>query len=291
MLYLILSIICSAVNIWIFKIYEKFEINVFQAIVVNYFVCVAMGLLFTEVPISANAILNSSWLWVSACLGVLFIGGFNLIAITTQRAGVAVVTVASKVSMVMPIAVAIMFYGDAFSFQKLIGILMVIGAILFTSVKDFSELNTLKKVILLPLLVWISSGIIEIILDYVQNPSGLNIKTQEFPSFLVANFGLAGLIGLVILIGLIITGKNKLGLKHIFAGVCLGMPNYGSLYFLLLGLKESGLESSAVFPITNIGIVLLAIIGGVLFFKEKLSSFNLIGVGLAIGAIVLLTLV
>lgn len=288
MIFLALAIFFSALNIWIFKLYQQFDIKIFQAIVTNYFVCVALGLVFSEIPISLASITGASWLPISAFLGLLFIGGFNLIAITTQRVGVAAVTVASKISMILPIAVAIIFYSDVLNWQKVLGVFMAIGAIFFTAVQDKSELKTLKKAIILPLLVWFSSGIIEILLDYVQR---FQLESSEFPAFLVANFGLAGLIGLVALLFWVFTGKMKLGAKHIFAGVCLGFPNYGSLYFLLKALKESGLESSELFPIANIGIVLLAIIGGMVFFKEKLTPFNWIGVGLAIGAIAIMTLI
>ncbi len=285
MVFLVLSVLCSALNIWIFKLFEKFGVDNFPAIVVNYFVCVAVGFYLSEIPVIPSEIIQKDWLWISIALGTLFIGGFNLIAITTQRAGVAAVTVASKVSMVMPVAVAILFYGDNLTLQKLVGVLMVVGAIFFTAVKDASELKTLSKEIMLPLFVWITSGIIEILIDYAQR---FELQSEDFPGFLVANFGLAGLIGLIVLLYFMLSNKQNFTIKHLIGGLILGVPNYFSIYFLLKALKESGIESSALFPIANIGIVLLAIMGGMLFFKERLSSFNWIGVGLAIVSIILI---
>jgi len=57
------------------------------------------------------------------------------------------------------------------------------------------------------------------------------------------------------------------------------LPNYFSIYFVLLALENLG--GVVVFPILNIGVVLFSSIISWLFYKEKMSKTNWIGVTLA----------
>jgi uncharacterized membrane protein len=49
------------------------------------------------------------------------------------------------------------------------------------------------------------------------------------------------------------------------------------------------MESSALFPVNNMGIVALAAVSALLIFKEKFSIANWLGILLSLGAIVLIT--
>jgi uncharacterized membrane protein len=50
-----------------------------------------------------------------------------------------------------------------------------------------------------------------------------------------------------------------------------------------------GNESSTLFTINNVGIVMLSTLVGLLVFKEHISRKNWIGIGLAIVSIILVT--
>ena len=81
----------------------------------------------------------------------------------------------------------------------------------------------------------------------------------------------------------------KIAPKNIIAGICLGIPNYFSIYFLIQALRNENLDSSTVFITNNVAILLLSTIIGVLFFKEKLIQKNWLGIILAIISILLVT--
>ncbi|MBN8567516.1 MAG: EamA/RhaT family transporter, partial [Flavobacteriales bacterium] len=72
-------------------------------------------------------------------------------------------------------------------------------------------------------------------------------------------------------------------------GVILGIPNYFSLYYLVKMLDSEVFESSTIFTIHNVAIVMVSTLAGILFFKEKISKRNGIGIGLALLAILLVT--
>jgi len=78
-----------------------------------------------------------------------------------------------------------------------------------------------------------------------------------------------------------ITGRNIIG------GIALGIPNFFSIYFLVMALRNNGFESSTIFTINNVAIVLVSTFLGIILFKEKLITKNWIGIILAIISILL----
>ena len=54
-------------------------------------------------------------------------------------------------------------------------------------------------------------------------------------------------------------------------------------------LKGGVLESSQIFPIVNMGVIVLTATSGVVLFKQKLSNGNWFGILMAIIAIALIT--
>ena len=85
-----------------------------------------------------------------------------------------------------------------------------------------------------------------------------------------------------------IWSKNGIsGIKNLIAGILLGVPNYFSIIFLIKSLQTRGFESSMLFTINNVGIVVLSTIFGVVLFKEHFSLKNKIGIALAIFGIIM----
>ena len=113
MIYLILSIIFSTSLVLIFKLFERFNINNFQAIVFNY-ITAAFICYFTHTePININSITSEGWLPYSIMIGLMFISLFNLIAYSVQNVGISVTSVANKISLCIPVIFAFIYYGDS----------------------------------------------------------------------------------------------------------------------------------------------------------------------------------
>ena len=89
-------------------------------------------------------------------------------------------------------------------------------------------------------------------------------------------------MGIVFLIVQAVQGKFKFELKNVLGGIALGIPNYFSVYFLVQALRSDILESSGIFTVNNVAIVMISTLLGTLLFKEKLLPKNWIGIGLAI---------
>ena len=73
-----LSILFNAVLFVIIKLFAKFNIDALQALVVNYFVAFLVGLLFLEVDVVPQEIMNENWFKGSILLGFVFISTFML---------------------------------------------------------------------------------------------------------------------------------------------------------------------------------------------------------------------
>ena len=114
MIALVLSIVASTLIFVVFKLFDRFKVNIFQAIVFNYVVACCCGLFFYSDNISFVEITSSSWFLYAMGLGCLFITVFNLMAITTQRSGLSVVSVATKMSLVIPILFGLLYYKEKF---------------------------------------------------------------------------------------------------------------------------------------------------------------------------------
>ncbi len=286
MIYLLLSVAASSLIFVVFKLFSKFEINTLQAIIVNYFVACTCGIVFYEGAINLQTIPNQSWFYPSITLGVLFIIIFNLMAITTQKSGLSVVSVATKMSVVVPILFGVLYYREALGVYKMVGIIIAIIAVYLTSVKSSSGVTIKRENLIFPILVFFGSGTIETSIKFIE---GAFVGKEDVPIFSATIFGSAALIGLLIIGYQMLQRQFKFEFKNVLGGICLGIPNYFSIYMLVQALRQPEFDSSTLFTINNVAIVMVSTFLGILLFKEKLFTKNWIGIGLAFLSIVLIT--
>ncbi|MEH6408182.1 MAG: DMT family transporter [Leeuwenhoekiella sp.] len=286
MIYLLLSILASSVIFLIFKLFAKFKVNNLQAIIFNYVFACITGIFAYSKPINFHEILISGWLIGATLLGILFIVIFYLMAITTQRSGLSVVSVATKMSMVIPILFGALYYKEEFGFLKLAGILLAFSAIYFASVKKKESIKIEKKNLIFPLLVFLGSGIIDTSIKFLENSF---VNKDDVPLFSATIFASAFLTGLLIITTQIVKNTFKFEVKNLLGGIALGIPNYFSIYFIVQALRSGSLDSSTIFTINNVSIVLLSTFLGIVLFHERLLTKNWIGIVLAILSIILIT--
>ncbi len=286
MIYLLLSILSSTGIFVLFKLFNKYNINTLQAIVVNYVVAATVGFMSYDNTVNYIVISDSRWFKGAILLGVLFIAIFNVMALTAQRNGISIASVASKMSVIIPIIFGIYVYNESAGLLKIAGIILALVAVYMASVKTKQNVP-LKKSLLLPLILFTGSGIIETSLKYIETNY---VESDGIPIFSATIFGSAGIIGLLVIVVKVI-GKSLIpDLKSVPAGLILGVINYCSIYFLLKALQYHGAESSTIFTINNVTIVMLSAVIGFVLFKERLSFKNILGIGLAIVSIILVTI-
>ncbi|WP_394971522.1 EamA family transporter [uncultured Croceitalea sp.] len=286
MLDLTLSVLCSSLIFVIFKLFDVYKIQTLYAIITNYIVACLTGLFFYEEPIKVNQVITADWFWGTLALGVLFILIFNLMAKTSQKVGVSVASVATKMSFVVPVVVGVLLYKESLSFLKIVGILLALAAVYFASIKE-NKISFSKEYLLLPILVFLGSGVIDASINYFRETK---LNSIEFPLFSATVFAAAALTGLSFILIKATKKPLKINFRNVIGGIALGVPNYFSIFFLLRALQNNTLNSASVFTINNVAIVMFSTVLGIVLFKEKISFKNWGGIALAIVSILLVAL-
>jgi drug/metabolite transporter (DMT)-like permease len=284
MIELILAILFSSGIFAIFKLFVRFQIDTFQAIVFNYFTAALCGFgLYWDTWEPTNLI-QISWIPFAFVSGILFISLFVILGLSSQRNGVAITSVATKMSMATGILGMIFLYNESVGVLKVVGILSaIIGVVAVSWVKSKNEKGQGAWWMLL--LLFFGSGLLDVVLNYAQKNSLGTLTPALFSAFGLA---IAGIFGLLILIGQLILGKSKIDLKNILAGVVLGVPNYFSIYLLISSYQSTGWTDSTVLSVINVSVVLISTLIGLIFFQEKINRLKLIGLIFSLSAITLL---
>mgnify|MGYP001327415544 FL=1 len=272
----------------LFKYFGKYGVNNLQAIIVNYFTAGTLSLIVAhnnDIKISLPEIIYSTYIIPSLIIGFLFIVTFNLLAFGTQKIGIAISTVANKMSMIIPVIIGISLFSEKLGMFKLIGIVLAISAIYMTSTKS-GKLSFDKKFLPIILLIFFGQGMADGTLSWAQK---FSINDENTPLFFASVFLIAGILGSVFLIYETIKNGFKLEFKNLIWGIGLGIPNYLTLHFFVRSLQSPIFESSQVFPIVNMGVIVFTALAGILLFREKLSFFNWGGILVAVLAISLIT--
>jgi drug/metabolite transporter (DMT)-like permease len=303
MLFLSLSILLSVLLLLNFRLFPRYEINTFQAIVFNYPVCFITGYMLLPAGQSFSMDFSQTWTWLALGLGVGFILTFLLSGASTQRTGITATSLANNLSLVIPVCFSLFVFqsgGGAAAFDVLnyLGLLLALIAVGLSTYKKETPVdptpgevppapNRLGIQVLLPVAVFLCYGATNTMINYMNLryiPSA--DKTVQVTLTMVVGAIVAGLVMLVIRI---IQGKERIQVRSLVGAVTLGVPNFLSFYTLLLALSAFGSNGAFVYPLYNIGVILLAAVVAALFFREHLSTANKLGLGLAVIAIGLIS--
>ncbi|KPM48807.1 hypothetical protein [Jiulongibacter sediminis] len=289
MIYLILSIFLSVLLLINFRIFPRFEINTAQAISLNYIVCFALG--FSLIPADQHFTFNlkADWAWYCLALGVGFIITFILSGLSTQKAGMTATSLANNLSLVIPVLASLILYNTHakdFELLNYVGLALAFIAVGLATFKGKGQ-DLKKGSLWLPFAVFAMYGITNSAINYI------NLRFIPDPSLVIP-------VTLVMVLGAMVSGvllviyryfkhQEKFELKNGIAAISLGIPNFLSFYFLILTLTYYGNSGAFVYPIYNMGVILVSALVGIFFFKESLSKVNIAGLLLGLVAILLIS--
>lgn len=291
MIFLLLSILSSASLFVIFKIVDTYGIRNFDVIIINYVVATILGFAISNYNLEVFPLYNNPWFPYAIIIGILFVIMFVLIAKSSQTAGIAITTVASKMSVIVPISFSLIYDPtDHISLLKTIGIILALLSVLFT-IHRKKGIKVDARYLYLPAILFIGMGVVDSIIKLAQFKYIDNGASTYFSAVL---FSIATITGIITNLIQKKSFKSLIRPKTLFLGSILGIGNFGSIYFLILALNykinpTETLDGSVVFGINNIGIVSLSVITGLLVFREKLTFINWLGIALSIVAIYILS--
>ncbi|MFA5596315.1 MAG: EamA/RhaT family transporter [Pusillimonas sp.] len=277
MLLLILSIGCSVAVSVLLKIARRQNIPVGQAIAVNYIVAGVLCLILLSPPLDALRQPSVSW-GILGALGLLLPGVFLVMAAAVRHAGIVLSDAAQRLSLLVPLVAAFLWFGESFSPQKLVAIGIAFLALLALLVRPAGAHRQNLMTLTYLLGVWLGYGTIDILFKETAR------QGTAFAATLLGAFVLAGI---VMFTGLALR-RTQWQRKGVIGGLALGLLNFGNIYFYISAHQAFPTNPSLVFASMNIGVITLGTLVGALLFKEKLSRTNLAGIVLAITAIGLL---
>lgn len=284
MIYLLLCIFSTAGIMVIFKIAGNLKLDTFSIIIINYFTAAILGFSLGGLPERSD--FSAGWVPMAVIIGILFIVMFFVIALSTQKAGIAVTSVASKMSVVIPITFSIIYFNETVDALKFTGIMLALVSVFMTTYNRDKTKKRGIEVIILPLTLFVGAGLIDSLIKFTQQVFIVEQSTIMFTSVL---FSISAITGVIFSFFRKDLFKSKNFPRIIMAGIMLGIVNFGSLYGLIMALDSNILDSSIIFGINNMGIVVLSVLIALLFFREKLSILNKAGIALSILTIIFLS--
>lgn len=281
-------ILCAISYIGIFVIFKLIDVKgapLLNCIVVNYLTATILGFaIFGSFPVAH--IVGANWFPIGILLGFLFIITFLLVGISSSKTGIVITTVASKMSLVVPMLFYIIMYNEPVSAVKIAAILLAVASVILCTYKPTG--GTTKKdvwTLLLPVLIFIGMGANDSIVIYSREKFNIHDDAALFTATLFAISFVCGLIYSFIKKR---TFRNFFSLKTWVLGILLGSFNFGSVYFVIQSMNTGIISTSSLYGICNTSTILLSILIGVIFFKEKLTRLNVVGGICAIATIILL---
>ena len=295
MIYLILAILFSTGVFVAMRLFERFKLDNHQALMWNYVFASGTGFLICEHWDTVPQLVAEPWFGLSILTGFWFIFTYLLMTASTQRSGVTVTSLSSKISVVLPILAGVIWLGERLNFVATTGIVLALVALVLVvggrknkndggDVSGNVSTNKIGWIVgLLPVFIFFGTGTGDILMKITeQQNSGDDI------GFMIAFIYFVALVfGIIIVIWDIARGKSKWQWKSAVGGIGLGVINFFSTSSVYNAMRS--FDNVVLFPIYNIGVVSLTALTGWLFFKEKLTWKNYLGLGIAIIAVILIT--
>ncbi|CUI84287.1 EamA-like transporter family [Achromobacter kerstersii] len=308
-LYLLASVGCSVTVAVLLKLARRYDIDVRQAIAVNY--AVAALLCWAVLRPDTATLMTPHTPWaVLAALGVLLPSVFLAMAAAVRHAGIVRSDAAQRLSLFIPLLAAFVLFGEPVSGRKLAAILLAFTALACLLRRAGSgrpghrdpmpghpasgspasghpasggsstgpAAPDGRSLWVWPLVVWAGYGVIDILFKQVARAG------TAFSGGLLLAFVLAGLLMLAYLLACRVRWERR----HLLAGVALGLANFGNILTYIRAHQSLPEHPALVFASMNMGVITLGSLVGALAFREPLTRVNALGIVLALTAIVLM---
>ena len=307
MIFLLLSVSASLGIGMIFKHTGRQGVDRMVLLTANYAAAMLAG--FASVAVrgmDGGGALSPGLLALAGTSGVFFIGGFFLLSLATEVAGMSLAIGVMRVSVVIPFLASWIVWAEVPTPAQGGGLVLAAAAFFLIARREapatgvpaagvpaagapHGERKAARAFPVLALL-FVVGGLIDTFMKAFDE--GFAAETSR-SLFLAIVFGAAFGVGLMVVVHRTRRAGTRPSRRAIDPGaigwgVLLGVANYASAEFFLLAVDR--LSGPFVFPANNIAIVIGGALLGVAFWKEHLSRLNWAGLGLAAVALLLLNL-
>jgi drug/metabolite transporter (DMT)-like permease len=287
MIFLILVIISSTFNHLLFKAFARYRIDLLSAIVANFAACVIIGYSSSIGSVFRGSILEQDWYPFSILQGSVFVACLFLMGRTTEKQGVAVASLATRLSVAIPTVTAFLLYADSITILKFAGIVAAFLALYLSCTEPSKSTNHFKAKSMLALSLFIVFGLYATLIKFVQ---ARFLGSTSYHAYVMASFFAAFVISGLVVVWRLFRKQQSCQGRDILSGLVLGCTNYGSVYFLIRVLSVQGWQSSQLFPTISTAVVVLSSFGAWVFFNEHFHRRMLWALAIGVGSIVLINL-
>jgi drug/metabolite transporter (DMT)-like permease len=269
-----------------FRAHARFQVDTRIAILLNYPVCFLTAYFHqpSAIPFHWPSAMDT---FLLMAMGVGFVITFLLSGFSTQKNGMAPTSLANNISLVIPVLINLFILktGGEINWSISFGLVLSFAAIYFCS-PQLTSADGVKPVVSLLLAVFVAYGLTNTLFSYL-NGSLTYFVGGTLPFIMMLLIG-SMISSAIVLIWKSVNGTLAWNTNSVLAAIPLGLPNFFSFYFLLKALDAYQNNAAVVLTMYNLSVILLSAITAYVFFKERLTNRQWIGLGIGCAGIALL---
>ena len=279
MFYLLFSVVCSVLVSVLLKLAARRQLDVAQMVTWNDLVAAALTAGVLRPPLQALQSAHAPWAALLV-LAVVLPSLFLVLGRAVAVAGIVRTDVAQRLSLLLSLLAAFLFFGQTATPLKLLGLGLGLVAMLGISLRPrgpaaAGEAGSWRWL----LAVWVGFALVDVLLKQVA------LSGTPSMAALLACFSIAFVLMLGVQLWRHATGRSRLAARNLGAGALLGLLNGGNILFYVHAHQALPDSPATVFAGMNIGVVVLGALVGVFAFGEPTTRWNRVGLALAVVAI------
>ncbi|MEN5373159.1 EamA/RhaT family transporter [Stenotrophomonas hibiscicola] len=279
MLYLSLAVICSVLVSVLLKVAGRRQLDVAQMVTWNYLVAATLTAVVLQPPLDALRAPHAPWLSLLA-LAVVLPSIFLVLGRAVAVAGIVRSDVAQRLSLLLSLAAAFLFFGQTATPWKLAGLALGLLAMVAISLRPRGPTVASSPGAWGWLLgVWAGFAVVDVLLKQVA------LSGTPSMAAVLASFSVAFVLMLALQLWRHFSGCSRLAWRNLGAGALLGLLNGGNILFYVQAHQAMPDSPATVFAGMNIGVVVLGALVGMFVFGEATTKWNRAGLALAVLAI------
>lgn len=268
MIYLLMALLSSFSVALMLRWVERRDLPRMVVIAGNYVTATVLAL---GARSWKNASMPPDVLFAGIGLGVLFLAGFLVFGLALRREGMAAAVTMGRISLIIPVLVAVAVFGESPGAVDAIALALIVIVL-------WSWEGEQKRIAPVLLLLFALFGCISAMMKWF---AATHPHVPE-SHFLTVVFSSALVCGWIV----VAWRRQRVSGLAVGLGFLLGIPNYYSSFFLVKALEK--MPAFVVFPVVDMGVILLSALAGTFWFSERPGKRRLVSMGLAVAALILL---
>lgn len=281
-IYIVLCTISSVLIAHFFKVTESRNLSTVRVITINYLIAFPSAFLLYGGADRSNLISNDliSPLLLAILVGIVFIFNFFIYSKSVDLNGVGISIAAMRISLIVPVLLSTLWYLELLTLNQWIGLILVF-LVLYLLLPNKKSLfrGSFDAGWLLPVL-FLFTGIGDASLKIYESEYTHIFSKGEFMGVV---FLTAFIVGVVLVL---IKKEWHFNKMEFVVGACIGIPNMLAATFLIEALER--MNGAVVFSLVNVLTVIGGTFVGVVFWSDRFTKMQWLGILLTIVSILLL---